>query len=59
MKFSVRITKTIVTDVEVESDDRLSALRQIRKYGLQEAISDYPVVGEQVFYAAGQTRVRP
>jgi len=53
MKFTVQITKTITTRIEVEAEHSTEARAKVRDYGLTEAVSDFPVVSETVRVALG------
>lgn len=53
MKFSVQITKTITTRIEVEAKNSTDARAKIREYGLTEAANDFPVISETVRVALG------
>ena len=59
MKFSVRITRTITTYVEVKAKHATAAREQIKKHGLQKAINDYRVLDEEVRISLGYAIVMP
>jgi hypothetical protein len=47
-KFGVTIVKTYVTVVEVDAVSAAAARKQVTEYGLVEAVSDFPVINEDL-----------
>lgn len=47
-KFAVTVVRSYVTVIQVEADSLASAREQVSNYGLVEAVSDYPVIKEDL-----------
>jgi hypothetical protein len=46
--YHVTIIKTVTTVIQVEADTAGAATKRVNSYGLQEAVSDFPVISESV-----------
>lgn len=47
MKFSVQITETIVTHLEVEAEHSSDARWKVRSFGLAEAVNSFKIIDKK------------